>query len=289
MMDLTQAKRKDARHMIIAKRDALKEAVLSKPAENPVSPPTTPNDSAGRSKSAEGTNFSNRWLELYEERDGPDRPVFLPKIQNSRLGAMFPIIYCINNKDITDDDNWAPCILIKVRKDQYKVLDVNGDLKMDEDLEWEGDDGLSCTWTMYHKYPSTTLVDSFRTRLEMVTEETEAQAVSPRRHDLRNRATENMAKTAYSIRSKLLTKSPHLLIKKGDIVLVPLDDVDRTKVDGGNLCGVFVSVNKLNSTCRVAVAQGLLHRAYVYHALKLLPEASNDIDLNNLWDAYENY
>jgi hypothetical protein len=289
MMDLTQATRKDARHMIIAKRDALKEAVLSKPAENPISPPTTPNDSAGCLKSAEGTNFSNHWLELYEERGGPDRSVSLPEIQNSRLGAMFPIIYCINNKDITDDDNWVPCILIKVRKDQYEVLVINGDLKVDEDLEWEGDNGLSGTWTMYHKYPSTTFVDSFCTRLEMAAEETEAQAVSPRCHDLRNRAAENMAKTAYSIRSNLLSKSPQLLIKTGDVVLVPLDDVDRTKVDGGNLCGVVVSVNKHNSTCRVVVAQGLLHRAYVYHALKLLPEASNDIDLNNLRDAYENY
>ena len=102
-------------------------------------------------------------------------------------------------------------------------------------------------------------------------------------------AAENMTKTANSMRSKLLTKSPQLLIKRGDVVLVPLDDVDRTKVDGGNLCGVVVSVNKLNSTCRVAVAQGLLHRAYVYHALKLLSEASNDIDLNNLRDAYDNY
>ncbi len=84
-------------------------------------------------------------------------------------------------------------------------------------------------------------------------------------------------------------RSPQLLIKKGDVVLVPLDDVDRTKVDGGNLCGVVVSVNKLNLSCRVAVAQGLLHRAYAYHALKLLPTASNNIDLNNLRDAYENY
>jgi translation initiation factor IF-1 len=139
---------------------------------------------------------------------------------------------------------------------------------------------------MYYKYPSTMFVDSFCARLEMVAEETEAHAVSPRRHDLRNRAAENMAKTAGSIRSKLLAKSPKLLIKKGDVVLVPLDDIDRTKVDGGNLSGVVVSVNKLNSSCRVAVAQGLLHRAY---ALKLLPEASNNIDLNNLRDAYENY
>jgi hypothetical protein len=202
---------------------------------------------------------------------------------------MFPIIYSINNKGITDDDNWAPCILIRVRKDQYEVLDVNGDLKVDEDIEWEGDDGLLSTWTMYHKYPSTTFVDSFRTRLEMAAEETEAHAVSPRRNDLRNRAAENMAKMAYSIRSKLLTKAPQLSIKKGDVVLVPLDDVDHTKVDGANICGVVVSVNKRNSSWRVVVAQGLLHCAYVYHALKLLPKALNDIDLNNLRDAYKNY
>ena len=93
-----------------------------------------------------------------------------------------------------------------------------------------------------------------------------------------------MAKTADSIRSKLLTKPPQLLIIKGDIVLVPLDDVDRTKVDSGNLCGIVVSVNKLNSSCKVAMAQGLLHRAYAYHSLKLLPKASNDIDLSNLQD-----
>jgi hypothetical protein len=123
----------------------------------------------------------------------------------------------------------------------------------------------------------------------MAAEETEAQDVSPRRHNLRNRAAENMAMTANSIRSKLLKKTPQQFIKKRDVVLVPLDDVDRTKVDGGNLCGVVIAVNKHNSSCRVAVAQGLLHRAYVYHSLKILPKESNDIDLNNLRDAYENY
>jgi len=83
---------------------------------------------------------------------------------------MFPIIYNTNNKGITDKNNWAPCILIKRRKNQYEVLDVNGDLKVDEDIEWEGDDGLSSTWSMYYKYPSTMFVDSFRARLEMVAE-----------------------------------------------------------------------------------------------------------------------
>ena len=200
VVDLRTQSMKDARGIKKARSDALKEAVLSRPAENPIvlsrpvenpiSPPTTPpNDSvAGRLKSAEGTNISNRWLELYKEQDGPERPVSLTEIKEAKLRAMFPIMHNINNKDITDDDNWAPCILIKVRKDQYKVLDVNGDLKVDEDIEWEGDDGLSSTWTMDHKYPSTMFVDSFCTRLEMAAEETEAHAVSPRRHNLRNRA-----------------------------------------------------------------------------------------------------
>ena len=67
MMDLTQDQAKrDARDMKKAKSDALKEAVLSKTTENPISPPTTPpNDSVGRLKSAEGTNINNHWLELY--------------------------------------------------------------------------------------------------------------------------------------------------------------------------------------------------------------------------------
>jgi hypothetical protein len=71
MMDLTQDQAKrDARDMKKAKSDALKEAVLSKTTENPISPPTTPpNDSVGRLKSAEGTNINNHWLELYKERD----------------------------------------------------------------------------------------------------------------------------------------------------------------------------------------------------------------------------
>jgi len=47
-----------------------------------------------------------------------------------------------------------------------------------------------------------------------------------------------------------LKKSPTLVFKLGDVVLVPLDDVDCTKVDGANLLGVVVTINKLNATCR---------------------------------------
>ena len=78
---------------------------------------------------------------------------------------------------------------------------------------------------------------------------------------------ENVQKKADSVKRTVLKKSPSLVFKLGDVVLIPLDDVDRTKVDGANLAGVVVSMSKLKSTCRVAVKQGVLKRAYVYHVL----------------------
>jgi len=126
-------------------------------------------------------------------------------------------------------------------------------------------------------------------QLEQTVADTEGTDESPTRLNLRNKAAANMTKAALAIRTNILKKSPELVIKTGDVVLVPLDEVDCTKVDGGNLCGVVVSTNKLNGSCRVAVKQGLLHRAYVYHHVKPVAEASNNIDLHDLWDAFENY
>jgi hypothetical protein len=102
-------------------------------------------------------------------------------------------------------------------------------------------------------------------------------------------ATVNVQKKANSITTKVLKKSPIQVFKCGDVVLIPLDDVNRTKADGANLAGVIVLINKDKSTCRVAVKQGLLHRAYVYHVLKPVPEASNNLDAMDLRDAYDNW
>ena len=59
-----------------------------------------------------------------------------------------------------------------------------------------------------------------------------------------------------------------------------------TKVDGKTLAGVIVTINKDKSTCKVAVKQGLLHRAYVFHALRAVPIASNNRKVMELEDAY---
>ncbi len=85
------------------------------------------------------------WLELIEERDDP---VDLDEISHAHVNSVFPIIYCTNNKNIMNDANWAPCILRKVRKEQYEVLDRQKQDKIDKDLDWGGDDGHSASWSM---------------------------------------------------------------------------------------------------------------------------------------------
>ncbi len=60
-------------------------------------------------------------------------------------------------------------------------------------------------------------------------------------------------------------------------------------MDGANLCGVVVTVNKDKSMCRMAVKQGLLHRAYVYHKLKPVPKASNNLNALDLREAFEDW
>ena len=228
----------------------------------------------------------NRWLELIDERE---EAVDISEISNARVNKVFPIIYCTNNKDITDDSNWAPCILRKVRKEQYEILDTNEDIKVGEDLDWNGDDGLTNDWGMYYKYPSDTFIDSFRDLVQISYENNIANDISPRRLSLRKNATANVQKKADSVTKKVIDKSPDRIFKPGDVVLVPLDDVDRTKVDGGNLCGVVVTIDKKKTTCRVAVKQGLLHRAYVYHKLKPVPEASNNREVLDLQEAFEDW
>ena len=108
--------------------------------------------------------------------------------------------------------------------------------------------------------------------------DTETHDVSPYRQILRKKAAENVQKKADSVKATVLKKSPSLVFKLGDVVLIPLDDVDRTKVDGANLVGVVVLMSKLKSTCRVAVKHEVLKRAYVYHVLRPVPKASNNLD-----------
>ncbi len=49
------------------------------------------------------------------------------------------------------------------------------------------------------------------------------------------------------------------------MVHVPLKDIDKAKVNTGNLTGVIVQMDKARSQAKVAVKSGMLKSWYVYH------------------------
>jgi hypothetical protein len=72
-------------------------------------------------------------MELQNARKGKE--ILLTELVNSRIGSSFAIIRCINTKDICDNGNWKCCILRKILKETWEVLDMNKRDKVDEDLE----------------------------------------------------------------------------------------------------------------------------------------------------------
>jgi hypothetical protein len=208
------------------------------------------------------------WIELLGDRD-PTKPDELLELKSARIGTVFPIIHCINNEDITTMENWESCILKKVRKETWEVLNVHKNDKVEDDIKLEGDDDLKNTWGLYYKSPGNEYVTLYVTATKKEQFDTEKQDVLPKHASLCAKATANIQKKAEAITKKALKKSPTSSLKLGDIILVPLNEVDCSKVNRGNLAGVIVSINKDKSTFWVAVKQGLLHQAYVFHSLSL--------------------
>ncbi len=122
--------------------------------------------------------------------------------------------------------------------------------KVEDDLDLDGDDGLKNTWGLYYKNvgDGDEYVISFITNTKRDLFNADIHEVSPKRSTLCATATANVQKKADAVTKKALTKLPTSSLKLGDVVLVPLNDVDCTKVDRKNLVGVIVSINKNKST-----------------------------------------
>jgi len=70
---------------------------------------------------------------------------------------------------------------------------------------------------------------------------------------------------------------------------VKLKNEDKAKVDSRNVTGVIVEVNKGRSQARVAVKSGLLTSWYVYHRLGRITGKGNDMELNGLKKAFNEW
>ncbi len=76
------------------------------------------------------------------------------------------------------------------------------------------------------------------------------------------------------------------VFKVGEVLLVPLADVSKAKVDAQNVTGVIVQIDTNRMLAQVVVKSGLLKQWYKYHKLTCVVGKGNNIKLLGLQEAY---
>jgi hypothetical protein len=83
-----------------------------------------------------------------------------------------------------------------------------------------------------------------------------------------------------------MKKGVNKAFEVGEVVLVPLADVDKAKVDAQNLTRVIVKIDINRMLARVVVKSGLLKQWYSYHKHTCVVGKGNNIELLGLQEAY---
>jgi hypothetical protein len=110
--------------------------------------------------------------------------------------------------------------------------------------------------------------------------------VSPHCAGLRKCAAGKLKLHAKSMKAVAMKKGVGKIFEVGEVVLVPLANVDKAKVDAQNLTGAIVKIDINRMLARVVVKSGLLKQWYSYHKLTRVVGKGNNIELLGLQEAY---
>jgi hypothetical protein len=163
-------------------------------------------------------------------------------------------------------------------------------------LEWDGNEGVrnlvKCT---YIRFPITNYVDYFRSIVRTAAISSalylaDKHEVSLTWGSLHKQASVLLESKAKKMKLATIEKmgGQGKVFVVGEVVRVPVVDVDKAKVDDGNLTGVIVKVNLPRMKARVVIKAGLLKPWYNYHKLSHVSGPGNNINLLGLTDAFTN-
>jgi hypothetical protein len=110
--------------------------------------------------------------------------------------------------------------------------------------------------------------------------------VSPPCAGLRKHAAGKLESRAKSMKAIAMTKGVGKVFEVREVVLVPLANVDKAKVDAQNLIGVIVKIDINRMLAQVVLKSGLLKQWYSYHKLTHVVGKGNNIELFGLQEAY---
>ena len=249
---------------------------------------------AGNLKVSELNNEMSTWEESVQNL--PIDFVFnVDFLWNLNLRVSVPIAWCNNTKDISRKESFVPAYITRISKHQYEVTDGD-DVEMFA-LEWDGDEGVrSLVECTYIQFPAKKYVDYFRSiaptaAVSSALSKADSHEVSPHREVLRKRAADLLEKKAKKMRENAIEKMGGVgkVFFIGEVVRVPVADVDKAKVDNSNLTGVIVEINAVRMKARVVVKAGLLKPWYDYHKLSRVRAPGNNIKLLGLEDQFVNW
>jgi hypothetical protein len=100
------------------------------------------------------------------------------------------------------------------------------------------------------------------------------------------RAKKKLESRAKSIKAVAMKKGVGKVFEVGEVVLVPLHNVDKAKVDAQNFTGVIVKIDINRMLVWVVVKTGLLKQWYSYHKLTCVVGKGNNIELLGFQEAY---
>jgi hypothetical protein len=203
-----------------------------------------------------------------------------------------PVAWC---KDVCNNANlmsFVPAYLTRISKHEWKVTDED-EIPLTS-LVWDSEEGLqNLVGCGYIQYPMSKYVDFFRCigttgAISTAQQVTKGHAVSCKRAALRSRAAGKQETSAKKMRQTDITKmgGQENVFFIGEVVQVPVADVDKAKVDNHTLAGVIVPINYARLAVRVVVTAGLLQSWYQYHRLSRVTGPGNNIKLLGLETAF---
>jgi hypothetical protein len=235
----------------------------------------------------EGDVDTTCWEDMVSELPGVIDVAYLRLV---KVHAVVPIAYCVDTKNINQMHSFVPAVMKRIGN-AWEVLDDKED-ELYKTIPWSGDNGITNNWGLYLRHPDKEWCSYFR-RNQEYEEEREKQGhveVSPKRVLARNSAHEYMKKLGTKVKGAFERRGrKEMICMVGEIVHVPLKDMDRSKTDPASLTSVIVKVNNGKSSACVAVKSGLLKDWYIYHKLGRVSGNSNNIALNGLTEAFKTW
>jgi hypothetical protein len=166
---------------------------------------------------------ASSWAEVVHARKGKE--VTLDELSASLLCTLFPCIWCINDKEIRNLLSW---------KQEWEVLDELKDEVYDT-VQWEGEDGLKLLWGLYAKSPTNDDVKKAKEEamasIARKQEEDDAINMSLKCKFERAQATNSLRKQSLRMEKRAKKADGGGDIQEGDVVLIPVSDHDKGKLD----------------------------------------------------------